>query len=70
MFSKWLASLVSGMLFELFNRFLSWLKAQKTQADKNKSIDKETAGQADKLKKSVTDEQDEQAARDILNRDS
>jgi len=70
MLSKWLASIVTGLILELFNKFLAWLKAQKAQADKNKSIDQDTAKQADNLKKSVTDEQDEQAARDILNRDS
>jgi hypothetical protein len=64
-----------GLIVERFLRaLLDWLKAlwDKNQAEqkRNEAIDKRTGDQAKKLKESETDEEDEAAARDILNRNN
>ena len=67
---NWLASIVTGVVSKLIDQLFAWLKKQKQLGDKFKDIDKNTKKQADNLKKSKTEAEDEQAARDILNRDS
>lgn len=65
---SWLTGLIVAVLERLFSRAWAWWQAQKAQEKKNTEIDAETKEQADNLKDSVTDEEDEKAAQDILKR--
>lgn len=64
-----------GLIVERFLKaLLEWLKAQwdknRAEQKRNDAIDERTKEQAKKLKESETDDEDEAAARDILNRNS
>jgi hypothetical protein len=66
---QWLIDLlVQGFLKKIWDLIVSQLALIKRRQAKDTEIDKRTSEQSENLKKSQTDEEDEKAARDILNR--
>ena len=68
MVQKWLASIVTGVVLELINKFMAWIHAKRQEHKRNEKIDEDTKKQAEDLKKSKTDEEDQRAAEEILSR--
>ncbi len=68
---QWLATLIVDRIMKAF---LTWItdlwKKTMAQQKSDAAIDERTKKQAEKLKDSVTDDEDEAAARDIINRKS
>lgn len=66
---QWLIDLfVESFLKRIWDLIVEQLNLIKRRQAKDSEIDKHTHEQSENLKKSQTDEEDEKAARDILNR--
>lgn len=68
---QWLLGLVIDRFFKALLAWITKLWADNQAAKKrNQEIDDRTKGQADAVKKAESEDEMEQAARDILNRNS